>query len=56
MQRLNVIGCGRVGQTMARLLFEKKQVNLQDLHSRHVSNAEKAAHFLGAGTDRKSVV
>lgn len=50
MQRLNVIGCGRVGQTMARLLFEKKQVNLQDLHSRHVSNAEKAAHFLGAGT------
>jgi predicted short-subunit dehydrogenase-like oxidoreductase (DUF2520 family) len=49
MKRLNVIGCGRVGQTIARLLFEKKQITLQDLHSRNLSNAEKAAIFLGAG-------
>ena len=50
MKRLNVIGCGRVGQTIARLLFEKKQVTLQDLHSRNLSNAEQAARFLGAGS------
>lgn len=49
MKRLNVIGCGRVGQTIARLLFEKMQITLQDLHSRNLSNAEKAASFLGAG-------
>lgn len=40
MKRLNVIGCGRVGQTIARLLLEKNQVTLQDLHSRNLSNAE----------------
>jgi predicted short-subunit dehydrogenase-like oxidoreductase (DUF2520 family) len=50
MKRLNVIGCGRVGQTIARLLLEKNQVTLQDLHSRNLSNAEQAARFLGAGS------
>jgi len=50
MKRLNVIGCGRVGQTIARLLYDKNQVTLQDLHSRHLSNAEQAARFLGAGS------
>lgn len=50
MKRLNVIGCGRVGQTIARLLFGKNQVTLQDLHSRHLPNAENAARFLGAGS------
>ena len=55
MKRLNVIGCGRVGQTIARLLFEKKQVTLQDLHSRNLSSAEKAASFLGAGNPTPNV-
>lgn len=55
MKRLNVIGCGRVGQTIARLLFEKKQLTLQDLHSRNLSNAEKAASFLGAGNPTPNV-
>lgn len=50
MQQLNVIGCGRVGQTIARLLFDKNLVTLQDLHSRNLANAEQAARFLGAGT------
>jgi predicted short-subunit dehydrogenase-like oxidoreductase (DUF2520 family) len=50
MKRLNVIGCGRVGQTLARLWFDKNQVTLQDLHSRNMANAEKAARFLGAGS------
>jgi predicted short-subunit dehydrogenase-like oxidoreductase (DUF2520 family) len=46
----NVIGCGRVGQTLAALLHQHAQVQMQDLHSRSFSSAEQAAQFVGAGT------
>jgi predicted short-subunit dehydrogenase-like oxidoreductase (DUF2520 family) len=45
----NVIGCGRVGQTLAALLHQRGQVQMQDLHSRSFSSAEQAAKFVGAG-------
>jgi pyrroline-5-carboxylate reductase len=45
----NVIGCGRVGQTLAALLHQHGQVQVQDLHSRSFSSAEQAAQFVGAG-------
>jgi predicted short-subunit dehydrogenase-like oxidoreductase (DUF2520 family) len=46
---LNVIGCGRVGQTLAALLHQHGQVQLQDLYSRSFTSAEQAAQFVGAG-------
>jgi predicted short-subunit dehydrogenase-like oxidoreductase (DUF2520 family) len=45
----NVIGCGRVGQTLAALLHQRGQVLVQDLYSRSFSSAEQAAQFVGAG-------
>ncbi|WP_353140448.1 Rossmann-like and DUF2520 domain-containing protein [Limnohabitans sp.] len=47
--KLNVIGCGRVGQTLAALLHQQARVQVQDLHSRSFSSAEQAAQFVGAG-------
>ncbi len=49
MTTLNVIGCGRVGQTLAALLHQRGQVLVQDLYSRSFSSAEQAASFVGAG-------
>ena len=48
--KFNVIGCGRVGQTLAALLHLHAQVQVQDLYSRSCSSAEQAAQFVGAGT------
>jgi predicted short-subunit dehydrogenase-like oxidoreductase (DUF2520 family) len=45
----NVIGCGRVGQTLAALLHQRGQVQMQDLYSRSFSSAELAATFVAAG-------
>jgi predicted short-subunit dehydrogenase-like oxidoreductase (DUF2520 family) len=47
--KFNVIGCGRVGQTLAALLHLHGQVQVQDLSSRSFSSAEQAAKFVGAG-------
>ena len=49
MTTFNVIGCGRVGQTLAALLHQQARVLVQDLHSRSLSSAEQAAKFVGAG-------
>ena len=49
MTSFNVIGCGRVGQTLAALLHQRGQVLVQDLYSRSFSSAEQAAKFVGAG-------
>jgi predicted short-subunit dehydrogenase-like oxidoreductase (DUF2520 family) len=47
--KFNVIGCGRVGQTLAALLHQRGQVQVQDLYSHSFSSAEQAAKFVGAG-------
>ena len=49
MTTLNVIGCGRVGQTLAALLHLHAQVQVQDLYSRSFSSAKQAAQFIGSG-------
>jgi predicted short-subunit dehydrogenase-like oxidoreductase (DUF2520 family) len=48
LKTFNVIGCGRVGQTLAALLHQHGQVQVQDLYSRSFSSAEQAAQFVGA--------
>lgn len=50
MLTLNVVGCGRVGQTLARLLHERGLCQVQDLKSRSAGSAAQAALFIGAGT------
>lgn len=49
MKTLNVIGCGRVGQTLARLWQVQGSFAVQDLHARSAESAAKAAVFMGAG-------
>ena len=49
MTTFNVIGCGRVGQTLAALLHQQGQVEVQDLYSRSFRSAKQAAQFVGAG-------
>lgn len=44
-----MIGCGRVGQTLAALLHRHAQVQVQDLYSRSMSSAIQAAQFVNAG-------
>jgi predicted short-subunit dehydrogenase-like oxidoreductase (DUF2520 family) len=46
---LNVIGCGRVGQTLAALLHQHGVCVVQDLYSRSAASAKQAAAFVGAG-------
>ena len=49
MQRLNVIGTGRVGQTLARLWQERGLCQVQDLLARSEGSAAKAQAFIGGG-------
>lgn len=46
---LNVIGCGKVGQTLARLFAASGTCELQDLKGSSLRQAQIAAGFIGAG-------
>ncbi|MDY0068588.1 MAG: DUF2520 domain-containing protein [Porticoccaceae bacterium] len=46
---LNVLGCGRLGTTLPRLLADAGSVRLAGLFSRQEANAENAREFVGAG-------
>ena len=50
MKSLNVIGCGRVGTTLAAMLHRHGVCEVQDLHSATLETAQKTARFVGAGT------
>lgn len=49
MKTLNVIGCGRVGQTLTRLWLAQGGFAVQDLHARSANSAAKVAVLIGAG-------
>jgi predicted short-subunit dehydrogenase-like oxidoreductase (DUF2520 family) len=49
MVALNVIGCGRVGKTLARLFARDRVFDVQDLLSGTPAGAQAAAAFIGAG-------
>ena len=49
MYTVNVIGCGRVGKTLAALIHQVGAGHIQDLYSRSPSSAYAAAEFIGAG-------
>lgn len=46
---LNVIGCGKVGQTLARLLQVGDVCEIQDITGTELDAAAQAAEFIGAG-------
>ena len=50
MKSLNVIGCGRVGTTLAALLQRHGVCEVQDLYSTTLKTAQQSARFVGAGT------
>ncbi|MGH6625805.1 MAG: Rossmann-like and DUF2520 domain-containing protein [Burkholderiaceae bacterium] len=52
---LNIIGCGRVGQTLGRLWHEQGVFALQDVHTRSLATAMQAVAFMGAGRAAASV-
>ncbi len=49
MQALNVIGGGRVGQTLAHLWAQHGPWAVQDVLTTHLSSAQAAVGFVGAG-------
>ena len=50
MQTLNIIGAGRVGQTLARLWQQHGVLALQHVLTRSAASAQAACAFMGAGT------
>ena len=46
---LNLIGAGRVGQTLAHLLHHHRVFDVQDVYSRSSTGARAATAFIGAG-------
>lgn len=49
MHTLNIIGCGRVGRTLARLWQANGTLTVQDVLTRSPSSAREAVAFIGAG-------
>ena len=48
-QRINLIGAGRVGQTLGRLLLQEGSYQVQDVLTRRADSAAEAVAFIGAG-------
>ena len=49
MQRLNLVGCGRVGKTLARLWQLHGRLQIQDVLTTSPTSASAAIEFIGAG-------
>ena len=49
VQRLNLVGCGRVGKTLARLWHMRGRLQIQDVLTTSPASAAAAIEFIGAG-------
>ncbi len=49
LQRINLVGCGRVGQTLARLWHTQGLLQVQDVVNSTLASAQAATDFIGAG-------
>ncbi len=49
MQRINLVGCGRVGKTLARLWHMHGRLQIQDVLTTSPASAAAAIEFIGAG-------
>ncbi|WP_218814024.1 Rossmann-like and DUF2520 domain-containing protein [Rickettsiella endosymbiont of Dermanyssus gallinae] len=48
--KLNIIGCGRLGKTLAFLLRKTNLVFIQDIYNSSINSSESAVAFIGEGT------
>ena len=46
---LSIIGCGKVGQTLARLWVQQHALQIQDILNTSVESGTRAAAFVGTG-------
>ena len=53
--RLNVVGCGAVGQTLAAAWHKSGHFTIQDLVSRSRDSVQRAREFIGAGAATESL-
>lgn len=53
--KLNIIGCGRLGKTLAALFLKTELVGIQDVVNLSLASTEKAVAFLGQGSARKTL-
>ena len=49
MDRLNILGCGKAGRTLARLLLEHTLCEIGEVVNRSAASAQSAVDFIGAG-------
>lgn len=49
LQRINLLGCGRVGKTLARLWHAQGVLHIQDVLTQSAATAQQAVAFIGAG-------
>lgn len=52
---MNLIGAGRVGQTLGKLLFDSSLVHVQSICNSSLGSAQSACNFIGAGTPVSSI-
>jgi predicted short-subunit dehydrogenase-like oxidoreductase (DUF2520 family) len=50
VKSFNIIGAGRLGQTLGKLLHDNHLVNIQSICNQSLSSAQAACDFMGAGT------
>lgn len=55
MKRCNVIGAGRVGQTIGQLWTTAGVVRIQDVKTRSLASAQAACAFMGAGAPVENI-
>ncbi|WP_333840771.1 Rossmann-like and DUF2520 domain-containing protein [Pelomicrobium sp.] len=55
MKTLNIVGCGKVGRTLARLWTEAHVFRVQEVVNRTEESAEGAVNFIGTGRAAPSV-
>ena len=49
MKSLTVVGCGRVGSTLAKLWQDTGAFSVSAIFNRNIESAQRARHFVGAG-------
>ena len=49
LKTLNIVGCGRVGKTLAHLWHHQGVLHVQDVLTRSAASAQDAVAFIGAG-------
>ena len=55
MQQISIIGAGRVGKTLGRLLYSEADCTILDILNSSKESGEVAAQFIGGGTPLSSV-